>query len=295
MLKIHPKWIVIMGVVFVSFASILIKLSSAPSLIISTYRLTITTLLVFPSFLMKGRGELGRVDGKSLILSMLSGVFLAFHFATWISSIKYTSIASSTILVNTHSIFVILASYLVLKDKVSRKVLASMGITIVGSIVIASGDFGVGSNVFYGDILAMLGALFVAGYMIIGRLLRQKMSATLYTFIVYLSCTVTLFLLDTVTRTQLYPYALREWLIFAALAVVCTILGHSIFSWSLAYVKPTFLSTAVLGEPVFASIWAIILFNEIPSIWQIAGSAIILYGIYRFTRLGEAEVQGTSA
>lgn len=288
MLKIHPKWIVIIGVLFVSFSSILIRLSNAPSLIIATYRLAITTLLVLPSFMMKGKGELSTFDRKSLLLSMFSGVFLAFHFATWITSIKYTSIASSTILVNTHSIFVVLATYLVLKDKVSRKALLSMGITIIGSIIIASGDFGVGTNVFYGDMLAIMGAFFVAGYMIIGRMLRQKMSATLYTFVVYLSCTITLLLLDAVTSTQLYPYALREWFIFAGLAVFCTILGHSIFSWSLAYVKPTFLSTAVLGEPVFASLWAILLFGEIPSLWQVIGSAVILYGIYRFTKLEEA-------
>lgn len=287
--KVHPKWVVIIGVVFVSFASILIRLSNAPSLIIATYRLAITTLLVLPSFMMKGKGRISSLDRKSLLLCMLSGVFLAFHFATWITSIKYTSIASSTILVNTHSVFVVLATYLVLKDKVSKKALLSMGITVAGSIIIASGDFGVGTNVFYGDVLAVMGALFVAGYMTIGRLLRQKMSATVYTFIVYLSCTVTLLLLDTVTSTPLYPYAVREWLIFAGLAVCCTILGHSIFSWSLAYVKPTFLSTAVLGEPVFASIWAILLFREIPSIWQLIGSAVILYGIYRFTKLEEAE------
>jgi drug/metabolite transporter (DMT)-like permease len=286
--KIHPKWIVIIGVIFVSFSSILIRLSNAPSLVIATYRLAITTLLILPSFMMKCKGELKAFDRRSLLLSMLSGVFLAFHFATWISSIKYTSIASSTILVNTHSIFIVIATYLVLKEKVSKKALISMGITIIGSIIIASGDLGVGSNVFFGDVLAILGALFVAGYMIIGRMLRQKVSVTLYTFVVYLSCTVTLLLLDMVTSTPMYPYGLREWLIFAGLAVFCTILGHSIFSWSLAYVKPTFLSTAVLGEPVFASTWAILLFGEIPTIWQVIGSIVILYGIYSYTKLEEA-------
>lgn len=282
--KLNPKLIVIVGVVFVSFSSILIKASTAPALIISTYRLMLTVIIVAPSAIGRSMVEFKRLDRKSFLLCTLSGVFLAMHFATWITSIKFTSIASSAVLVNTHPVFIVVLSYLILNERVSRKGFLSISITIVGGIIISLGDRGLGSNVLFGDTLAIMGAVFVSFYMIIGRSMRQKLSVTAYTFIVYLSCTITLLVLDMATKTPLFPYTLYDWAIFLALAIFCTILGHSIFNWSLQYVKPTFLSVAILGEPVFATIWAIFIFNEFPSFYNIFGSLTIIFGIYLFNR-----------
>jgi drug/metabolite transporter (DMT)-like permease len=282
--KLNPKLIVIIGVIFVSFSSALIKASSAPALIIATYRLAITVILMAPSTLIKSKNELKAVDIKSLCLCILSGIFLALHFATWITSIKYTSIASAAVLVNTHPIFIVVLTYIIFKDKINRKSLISITMTLLGGVIISSGDRSLGSNVFLGDILAAAGAAFIAFYMVIGRIMRQRLSAVSYTFIVYVSCTITLLLLDIITKTSFGPYSLKEWAIFLGLAVFCTILGHSIFSWSLEYVKPTFLSVAVLGEPVFATIWAAIFFLEFPNTWNVIGSIIIIAGIYLFSK-----------
>lgn len=284
MKKLNPKLIVIIGVIFVSFSSALIKASSAPALIIATYRLAITVILMAPSTLIKSKNELKSVDIKSLCLCILSGIFLALHFATWITSIKYTSIASAAVLVNTHPIFIVVLTYIIFKDKINRKSLISITMTLLGGVIISSGDRSLGSNVFLGDILAAAGAAFIAFYMVIGRIMRQRLSAVSYTFIVYVSCTITLLLLDIITKTSFGPYSLKEWAIFLGLAVFCTILGHSIFSWSLEYVKPTFLSVAVLGEPVFATIWAAIFFLEFPNTWNVIGSIIIIAGIYLFSK-----------
>jgi drug/metabolite transporter (DMT)-like permease len=282
--KINPKFIVIIGVIFVSFSSVLIKASEAPSLIISTYRLAFTVLLIAPSTIFKSKRELVSIDRKSLLLCALSGVFLALHFATWITSIKYTSIASSAVLVNTHPLFIVVLTYFIFKDKVTKKAILSIMLTLIGGIIISSADKGLGSNVFLGDMLAVAGAAFVSFYMIIGRVMRQRLSVTSYTFIVYLSCTITLLILSVFTKTPLYPYKLKEWAIFLGLAVFCTILGHSIFNWSLEYVKPTFLSVAILGEPVFATMWAVLFFSEYPSLYNIIGSSVIIVGIYMFSR-----------
>lgn len=284
MKKLNPKLIVIIGVIFVSFSSALIKASSAPALIIATYRLAITVILMAPSTLLKSKNELKSVDIKSLCLCILSGIFLALHFATWITSIKYTSIASAAVLVNTHPIFIVVLAYIIFKDKINRKSLISITMTLLGGVIISSGDRSLGSNVFLGDILAAAGAAFIAFYMVIGRIMRQRLSAVSYTFIVYVSCTITLLLLDIITKTSFGPYSLKDWAIFLGLAVFCTILGHSIFSWSLEYVKPTFLSVAVLGEPVFATIWAAIFFLEFPNTWNVIGSIIIIAGIYLFSK-----------
>ncbi len=287
MKKSHSKLIVLLGVIFVSFSSIIAKSSSAPSLIISTYRMGFTVLLLLPSVLSKNLDEIKKIDRKTFGICIISGIFLAFHFATWIESLKHTSVASSTVLVNTHPVFIVLASFFILKERVSKETLIAIGIALTGSMIISTGDSSLGSNILYGDMLAILGALFVAGYMMIGGIIRQKLSVTAYTFIVYTSCTITLILLSLLTKTPLYPYPAPELLRFFMLAIFCTIMGHSLFNWALEYVKPTFISTAVLGEPVFATIWAILFFNEIPRPWQIVGSLIILYGIYRYTRIEE--------
>jgi drug/metabolite transporter (DMT)-like permease len=286
---VNPKIIALLGVIFVSFASIFIRLSQAPSLIIANYRLAFTVLLIAPSAIIKNRNEIKGIGGKTLGLSILSGCFLALHFATWISSLKYTSIASSTVLVNTHTIFIVIGSYFILKEKTSMRKILYMAITVLGSILISLGDSSLGSNVVYGDILAILGAVFVSGYIIIGRIVRQSLSAAAYTFVVYSSCTLTLLVMNLATKTPLYPYALKEWLLFLALALFCTILGHSLFNWALEYIKPTFLSVAVLGEPVFASLWAIMVFREIPKIWQVTGGMIIIGGIYLSMKLENKE------
>lgn len=287
MKNFNAKFIVLLGVIFVSFSSIIAKSSEAPSLIISTYRMGFTVLLLVPSVLSKNLEEIKKIDRKTFGICIVSGIFLALHFATWIESLKYTSVASSTVLVNTHPVFIVLASFFILKEKASKETLITIGIALTGSMIISTGDSSLGSNILYGDILAILGALFVAGYMMIGGIIRQKLSVTSYTFIVYTSSTITLILLSLLTKTPLYPYPAPELLRFFLLAIFCTILGHSLFNWALEYVKPTFISTAVLGEPVFATIWAILFFSEIPRAWQIVGSLIILYGIYRYTRIEE--------
>lgn len=293
--KLNPQWVVLIGVVFISFSSILIKYSTAPSLIIAAYRLGFTVLLLLPSVIQGKRQEIREIDKKSLGICILSGVFLALHFATWITSIKYTSIASAAVLVNTHPVFILLGSVLILKEKVSKRNLLCMGIALGGGMIISMGDSTLGTHVIFGDMLALAGAFFVAGYMMIGRAVRQHMSVTAYTFLVYGSCFVTLMIFVWAAGIPLHPYPFKEWLIFFALAVFCTILGHSIFNWALAYVKAAFVSTAVLGEPVFATLWAILLFTEHPSLWQIAGSVMIVFGIYLSVTWGQEMKQEKEA
>ncbi|MBS3994486.1 MAG: DMT family transporter [Alkaliphilus sp.] len=297
-MKFDPKIIVSIGVVFVSFSAILTKMSDAPPLIIAAYRLAFTVLLLLPAVIKSKIPEIKNIDKKSFNICMISGVFLALHFATWITSISYTSIASAVVLVNTHPIFIVIASYLLFKEKVSRKAFAGIMIAIVGSIIISTGNSTLGTNVLLGDILALLGAVFIAGYLLIGRVARQKLTVTTYTFLVYLSSLITLLIMVLIAEIPLFPYSGKDLLIFLGLAVFCTLLGHSIFNWALAHVTPTFISTAVLGEPVGAIIWAMIFFAEFPTLWQYAGSGIIMLGIYIYSKyndVGQKRIKNTEA
>jgi drug/metabolite transporter (DMT)-like permease len=292
--KINPKIIILIGVFFISFSSILTRISEAPSLAIATYRLGLTSILLAPVFFAKHIPEMKRMDRKTFILCIISGIFLALHFASWISSIKYTSITSSTVLVNTQPVFVVLGSYLIYREKSSLKSMVSILIAIAGSVIISLGDSSMGSNVLYGDFLAVVGAVTVAAYLLIGRYARKSLSVTGYTFIVYTTCTITLFFMALATSTPLTGYSMREMAIFMALAVFCTLLGHSIFNWGLGHVKPTFVSTAVLVEPVLATIFAILLLGEVPTLPRLIGGLVVIGGIYSFIMTESAESKRNS-
>jgi len=295
--RIDPRGIVIAGVFFVSFSAILVKLSEAPPLIIATYRLGFTTLMLFPLFLRKSgfrrdrdssRGsssERGWMNGRILLLCMVGGVSLALHFYTWFVSLRLTSVASAAVLVNTHPIFIVIGSAIFLKERINRKSLPFIVLTLIGSIIIALGDYGHGTRNLQGDILALLGAFFVSVYMLVGRAVRKEVSLPLYAFTVYGISTIVLLLLDVATGTPLHPYTPREFLIFFLLALVCTIGGHTVFNWALRYVKPSFISTAVLGEPVFASILALLIFRETPSLYTLLGGVLVIAGIFLFIRI----------
>lgn len=279
--KSRIKLIVILGVIAVSFGSIIIKSSNAPAIIISTYRMFFTVLILTPFILRDTSSieEIKSISRRNLILCILSGFFLAMHFATWITSLKYTSINSSTILVNTHPIFIVLISFFFIKKRYSSKAILAIVITITGGILISWGDMSMGRVQLIGDILALLGGFFVSGYILLGNYVRKDLSAKSYCYIVYSFSVLFLLLITLFMGHSLFNYSLLEYTRFFGLAFICTILGHTVFNWALAYIDASFVSISILGEPVFATLWAVIIFNEIPSTLQLIGSSVVLTGI----------------
>lgn len=284
---LNPKFIVLLGVVFTSFSAILTRTSTASSSVIAAYRLTFTVIVMLPLVLKTSIKELRSVSKKQLLICIVSGIFLALHFISYFTAVKYTSIVNATMLVNTQPIFIFIGSILILKEKVSIKSTLCIVVALIGSAIISMGGSTTGTNVQLGNFLAVAGAFFFAGYMMIGRVVRKNLSNTSYTFIVYSSSAILLMIINLVTKTPLYPYPKADWLIFLGLAVFCTILGHSIFNWALQYLNPAFVSISILGEPVFATVWAVFLFNEIPSVVQVIGAIIILVSIGYFTKISE--------
>ena len=156
--------------------------------------------------------------------------------------------------------------------------------TFGGSVVIAMADSGGGGHALYGDLLALAAAFFTAVYTLIGVREREHMSTTVYTYVLYWGSFLTLLVLNLVTGTPLLGYGAIDWAMGFCLAVFCTLLGHSVFSWCLKYLAPTYVSTAKLAEPVFASAVAFVLFGEVPGLWQIIGAAIVLWGVCLYAR-----------
>jgi drug/metabolite transporter (DMT)-like permease len=262
--------------------------------VIAAYRLTLATIILAPVALTRHREVLRRLNRKEIGLAVLSGLFLAVHFAAWISSLEYTTVASSVVLVTTSPLWVGLLSPLVLREPLRRPVLVGLVIALVGSVVIGLSDScqwtlnGLScpsletffnGRAFLGDVLALLGALMASGYLLIGRHLRSKMSLVSYTFVVYGVAAVILVMAVVGTGQKMIGFPPTSYLWLLALALVPQLLGHSTFNWALRYLSAAYVSITLLGEPIGSTILAYIILQEIPSITKIFGAAMILAGI----------------
>ncbi len=283
----HPMIMIVVGVLGISLSSIFVKYSSAPSAVTAAYRLLWTVLLMTPVTFGKHeiRKELLQVSRRNLLLSCLSGLFLAFHFTLWFESLRHTSVASSTTIVCTEVIWVCLGYCILMKGRMTAKEIAAIGVTLAGSVLIALSDSNSGGSHLYGDILSLLAAIAVAIYVLIGRIVRKTTSTTVYTYIVYSSCAAVLLLMCLVQGDLLWGYGISGVVVGLLLAVFSTILGHSIFSWCLKYFSPSFVSASKLCEPVAAAILAGFLFSEIPTVMQVCGGILIIGGVLYYSRL----------
>lgn len=285
---------IIVGVIGISLSSIFVKFSQAPSTVTATWRLLWTVLLLTPFVLGKksARSEFVGICPIMAILSCVSGLFLAAHFVLWFESLQHTSVASSTTIVCTEVIWVALGYVFLLKGRLVWQAALAIIICILGSALIAFSDSGKGASL-NGDILALLAAVSVAVYTLIGRVVRKSVSTTVYTYIVYGACSVALLITCLVQRVSIFAYGLSPVIVGALLAVFSTILGHSIFSWCLKYFSPSFVSASKLCEPVVAAILACVLFAEFPHWLQILGGALVLGGVLLYSCIENRHLQSS--
>lgn len=284
----HAKLIVLLAVMGTSFSSVFTRLSTAPSMILVLYRMTIASLCLLPGVLTKHRGDWQHLNRRTVALCALSGFFLALHFTTYFESIHRTSIAAATILGNTAVFFVALISLLLFRERLKGKCLAAIALTFIGGTVIALASASDGSATA-GNLLALLCALLLSFYTMIGHSCRRhNVSTSVYTFIVYLSAAVTVAILLPITKTPYFGYDPVNWLCAGGMVIFCTFLGHSVFSWGLKYVSPASVSTLQMMEPVGASVWGLLLFREMPGILVIAGGILVIGGIVLYCRYTES-------
>ena len=280
----NPIIMIVLGVIGISLSSIFVKYAQAPSSVTAAYRLLWTIVLMTPFVLGKKtvRKALFTTSAKMAALSCVSGVFLAMHFVLWFESLQHTSVASSTTIVCTEVIWVALGFCLLLKGKLSWKALLAIGISLIGSALIAYSDSDSGSHL-YGDILALFAAMAVAVYTLIGRVVRSNLSTSVYTYMVYTACAVVLVIACVVGGNSLFDYGLSPVIVGLLLSVFSTLLGHSIFSWCLKYFSPAFVSASKLCEPVVAAVLAGFLFSEVPGWLQLLGGLLIIGGVYYYS------------
>ena len=283
------RLLVLLGVAGVSLSAVFVRWSTAPSLILVLYRVGLAAALLAPYVFLRRREELLALTGREGLLCLASGAFLGMHFAAYFESLRFTSIASSVVLVDTEVLFVALGSVLLLGRKPSKTAWLAVLLAFGGSVTVALADTAAGPDAVRGDLIALAGALCMAVYTMIGAVCRRKISTTVYTFLVYASAAVTVLVIALCSGLPLTGWGGTNVLTAFGMTVFCTLLGHSVFSWGLKYLPPAFISTAKLLEPVFASVWGLALFGERPGALTILGGAIIISGVALYGRVAAEE------
>jgi drug/metabolite transporter (DMT)-like permease len=291
----------LIAILAVSTSSIFIRFAQAdgaPSLVIAALRLTFATLLLAPLALTRHRGELQSLTSKQLTLGVISGLFLAVHFATWISSLEYTSVASSVVFVSTGPLWVALLSPMLFNEKFTRAAILGLGLAILGGAVIGLSDACViqdgiqcpelgqifNGRAAWGNFLALAGAWTVSGYLIIGRKLRAGMSLIPYIFLVYGMAAAALIVIMLAAGQSPFGYAPKTYGWIFLLAAVPQLIGHSTYNWLLKRLSATLVAVTTLAEPVGSAFLAYFFLDEIPKASVVAGGLTILAGIYLVAR-----------
>lgn len=277
------RLIVLLGVAERDTPAVFVRWSTAPSLVLVFYRMAFSTLLMAPVAAAR-RGEFRALRRRELLLSLLSGAFLGFHFTCYFEALRWTSIASAVVLVDTEVLFVALASVLILRKRLSRRAWAAVLLAFGGSVTVALADVSSGAGALRGNLFALSGALCMAAYTMLGTVCRRRLSTTVYTWLVYAAAAGVVLLAALAGRQPLTGWGPVNLLTALGMAVFCTLLGHSVFSWGLKFLPPAFISTVKLLEPVFASVWGLLLFAERPVPQVILGGGVILLGIGLYSR-----------
>ncbi|MBI5806150.1 EamA family transporter [candidate division TA06 bacterium] len=267
-----------LGVIGISFGSILIKLSTAQPLAIAFYRLLFSGLLMLPFYFHQPGPK--RISPGDLGWIALSALFLSLHFVTWVYSLSFTSVTSSVVLVTINPLFVSILGWVLMREKTGPRILAAIAVVVAGGAIIGGRALAAGGMGNLGNLLALAGALMASGYLLTGRHLRKRLSLVTYTTICYSMTAVILLMASLVAKTPLGGFSRINYLYFALMAIGPQLLGHSIFNWGLKYLPTPRIAMLIIAEPVGATILAFLVLKQMPSIFEMIGAVFIMAGVY---------------
>jgi drug/metabolite transporter (DMT)-like permease len=266
------------AVVAISFAGVLIRfvgLSGVPYIAVAFYRMAFSTAMLGSAAVVARTPFPARRDWPVLLFS---GLCLAAHFGLWTLSFGYIPVGRAVLIVDSQTIFVVVASALVLREWPTRRILAGVALAMAGIVIVSADTLGGGGS-WQGDVLALGGAVTVAGYFLAGRYVRARLGLLGYVVPVYAVASVVLFVWCLAAGAPLAGFPPRAWLGFLLLAAVPTLGGHTVFNWVIKYVRADAVSVAILAEPVGAAVLAFFLFGEVPSTYTFYGAPLILAGL----------------
>lgn len=270
-----------LGVAAVSTSAPLIRLADAPPMAVAFYRNAFAAAALLPFALLRHRRELLELGPRMTGALLLASVLLAVHFASWIPSVTLTTVAASTVLgVGSQSVWAAVGARVFLGERVRRAALAGIAVALAGVVLISGADFALSPRAFAGDLLALLGAVTAAGYLLAGRRLRQALSIATYAGVVYGVCSVLLLVAALIAGTPLTGFEPKVWLLLVLMAAGPQILGHTVFNFLLRDLDATVVAVAIMGESIGASLLALAFFGEVPPWSAVVGGALVLAGIY---------------
>lgn len=282
--RVPPALALAVAIVAISWGAILVRWSEAPSTVAAFYRVVFTGLPLLPIAAWRYRAHFRRIRGRDVVFATLSGIALAFHFAAWFESLSWTSVAASVTLVQAQPAFVALGAWLLLRERLSRRLVVGIVVAVAGMATMSLGDFlgGVliGSRPVYGNALALFAAVMMAGYVLAGRSLRQRVALVPYVVVVYGVCAIVLAGIVAAGGQAFVGYPPREWALFVALGIGPGLFGHTVINWTLAHLRSSVVSVSLLGEPIGAALLALALLSEVPTGYTIVGGIVVLAGIY---------------
>lgn len=289
-LDTKPSWVpwalLFLGTGAASVSAILIRYAGeADALAISFWRCFVGALVLAP-FAVRG---LRRVTSGDMKVSVVAGLFLAVHFATWIKSLELTSVAAAVLLVSTSPVFVAAAARLLFDERLKRMAWIGMGLTLVGTSVI--GGLDLGGSALGGNVLAVIGGATAGGYILAGQMARRNLGILEYAVIAYSVAAIVLLLACIIDGTALFGYEAKTWWALVGLIVGPQLLGHTVINLVLSEIDATTVSVTIMAEPVIAIALAFVLFAETPSLLVYPGGALVLYGIYLVSAARREPVQ----
>ena len=266
------------GVVAVSLSGPLMAAAMVPALAIAFWRNAFATVVLAPGAVVRRRDELREMRGRRLGLVLLSGVMLALHFGTWVTSLFYTSVSSATAIVCLQLAWIVLWQT-TRGERFGARVLAGLALAFAGVLVVSGVDFSLSTRYLVGDLLAFVGGMAAAAYTVIGGHARQHTSTTTYTFVCYGSCAVLLAVACLVSGQELTGYPPSQWALLLAVTATAQLMGHSVFNHLLATTSPVYVSLALLLEVPGASLLAALILGQRPPVAALVGLAVMVAGM----------------
>ena len=296
-----PVLVLSVGIIAVSSASLFIRYAQneMPSIVIAAMRLGLASIIMTPWIWRRHSQKILRIGKADWMRIIGAGLLLAIHFASWITSLEYTSVSSSVVLVTTTPIWVALFSPVILNEKSSRMTLIGLSVAITGGVIVSlanectlsslrlvceAGVSSVHSNAVWGNFLALTGAVCAALYLIIGRVLRKTVDLSVYVYCIFSCAAGFLIMFTLLSGNRFYPYSISAYGFCLALAIFPQLVGHTSLNWALAFLPVGLVAIVLLGEPVGSTILAAIFLKEIPTVFELTGGMIILIGIYLAAR-----------
>ena len=279
--------VLVVALAAVSHGSIFVRLAGeAHPFVISAFRVGTAALVVVPAALVLRRNELFGLSRRTFAFSLGAGVFLTFHFVTWVASLSHTSIANSTVLVTLNPVWIALATAVATRRRPGGMVVLSIALALSGCAIIAWGSAGRETGSLFGDGLALLGGIGAAGYLMMGRLARRNgVSLLTYVALCYGISAILLWALVLALELPVTGLSVTTYQAMIAMGLISQVIGHSSYNWALKLFNPGFIALCLLGEPILASVFGLVYFGEAIPTATLVAAPLVLTGIYLGARV----------